>query len=983
VSRKFGSFPRTGEAAHASRNWVEPAFAALVVLLVVLGSVVAFGANTPGAQGTPATPAIIQAAPPTHGDLVVGSGQTYTIQPTSGTPFYYQGGNITVLAGGTLEVRNVTLSFVQFVANNGTLASRLSHIYTFSDAGTVNLYNSTVTTDMVLINAYAKLTMVVTGTMTLWNSAFEFPGWLTVSGSSADLTLNNSLVAANPAVGSVVEPLPILADTEYAPSLLVTGGAQLNLFHSIYTDTYANNPTVTGIPGPAPLTASNFTVTHTGTNLTNLSTPTDSANLTLDWLYSPVGLAGGDLVLFYNHTGPNSTSTVQIWYEGIGYVVGPVKFLNGTLNGIVTLPLPVALISAINAAGLLTYLDNTGDFGLPSAFALNFSAPTGPDVTVSQATVSLLPSLQYNMVANGTGTKVSAVDATLGLTFQPVPASPLSVVAPFPWDSNKFLFTNGATGYLANLSVNGSLPYNFAQSAILTNGSSAVYLYRWAQLNVTNTTSPGFTEVVGGASVSAYYAYDDNQTNNATASTLNDIQTTNPAMWGYLQYWDLDHGVLSYGTSNATGQASLLLASSQLDNPNLPDGVYLGDYNVGFRVPYVNNTTWDSVSVSAYPLGVASGTFGFASPDVTRVTVAVAPPEVRFLAFTVPSSPLDLNNQYASSGTIFVDGPGFASIVLTATPVGGGTPVVIATTNTVTNGTFLFEWNSLQGSLSAGTTYVITATAAYKTASTVYDFPGTYSVPATTSPAGFLSQTILGLPLWLWLAIAVAVIVAIVVVMLIFRRQAAGKLVECGECGELIPEDATACPKCGAEFESDLVRCSRCSSTIPADSQFCPECSAQLLGKPGEGDSDPERQAYADFTEKFRADGKKELGDNYTESSFWDWWKRQPTYVPFSQWKVQQNKGTPRPGMSQPPVGSEVAADAPLPPGRSPPPGGAGAAGTGAAPAPGAGPGFTAPPSAAVAPASASSGSLKPCPNCGKEIPPEYLVCPFCGAVTQ
>ncbi|HEY6238707.1 MAG TPA: zinc-ribbon domain-containing protein, partial [Thermoplasmata archaeon] len=49
-------------------------------------------------------------------------------------------------------------------------------------------------------------------------------------------------------------------------------------------------------------------------------------------------------------------------------------------------------------------------------------------------------------------------------------------------------------------------------------------------------------------------------------------------------------------------------------------------------------------------------------------------------------------------------------------------------------------------------------------------------------------------------------------------------------------------------------------------------------------------------------------------------------------------------------------------------------------------------PAAAAAPAPAptpvpatatAAAAMKPCSNCGKEIPPDYLVCPFCGAVTQ
>jgi RNA polymerase subunit RPABC4/transcription elongation factor Spt4 len=341
---------------------------------------------------------------------------------------------------------------------------------------------------------------------------------------------------------------------------------------------------------------------------------------------------------------------------------------------------------------------------------------------------------------------------------------------------------------------------------------------------------------------------------------------------------------------------------------------------------------------------------------------------------------LNLNDIYSTTGTVTINGPGAASIIVQATPVGsvvgGSSTVNVAQDNSVPNGTFDIQWNSLQGVLSAGVTYQVTASATYKTASDLQVPVGTYSVPSSPSAVGFLYQKILGLPLWVWIAIAVAIVIGVVAALLITRRQAAGKLVECGECGELIPEDATVCPKCGAQFESELVRCSRCSSTIPANSQFCPECGAQLLGKPGEGASDPERQAYADFTEKYRAEAKKELGENYTESAFWDWWKRQPTYVPFSQWKVQQNKGTPRAGMSAPPVGSESV------PTEAPPKGGAGAEPTSTVPeaaaaVPVAGAGMAPPPAAA------GTAGLKPCPNCGKEIPPEYLVCPFCGAVTQ
>ncbi|MGB7124670.1 MAG: zinc ribbon domain-containing protein, partial [Thermoplasmata archaeon] len=893
---------------------------------MVVGGLVLVVAAAPPASLAPSAPAVVPAAPVTHSDLVVASGQNYTIQPSGGTPDYYQGGNITVEAGGTLNVQNVSLIFVQFVTTTGTTAQRLSHIYTFSDAGTVNFYNSTLTTDLGVLNAWAKLNLQVTGTMTLWNSHFEFPGWVTASGTSADLTLNNSEMTSNPAVATLKEPLAIQGDTSYAASLLATGGAKVNLFHSVVNATYADNTTRNGLPGSPTVNATDVALDRAGTNVTDLSTPGNASDLTLDYLNYRNPISLGDLGILYSNTGNNTTTngSVSVWFDGLNYPVGPLSFTNKTFLAYLQLPLPSELIAAVNSVGALGLLNSTGSFGTPSALAVQFSALTGGVNPISLDNVGLQfdAELQYNLVANGTGTTVTSVDSSLDLNYNNTPTSPNSLASPFPWTSNKFLFDNGSTGYLANVSTPSRIPGVYSASAVQTDPASTVYFYRWAGFNLTSSLHQN----ISGATVTAYYAYDDNQVSNATANALNDIEATNPAMWGYLLYWDHVHGASGYGVSNGNGQAGVLLAASEVTNASLPTGVYLGSYHVDLRAPYVNNTTWINFAVSPYPTGVANGTHGYESPDWRNVTVVVAPPSVKFISFTVPPSTLNLNDIYASTGVISISGPGAATVTVVASPIGGGGAVTLAYVQ-VLNGSFDFEWNngtSLQNHLQPGTTYTIAATATYRTATpAVFNFPGTYSVPASTSASGFLYEKFLGLPLWLWLAIAAAAVVAILVVLLLFRRQAAGKLVECGECGELIPEDATACPKCGAEFESDLVRCSRCSSTIPANSQFCPECSAQLLGKPGEGESDPERQAYADFTERFRAEGKKELGDNYTEGSFWDWWKRQPTYVPFSQWKVQQTKGAPRAGMSEPPTGSEVAADAPRAAGGMPPKGGA------------------------------------------------------------
>jgi RNA polymerase subunit RPABC4/transcription elongation factor Spt4 len=389
---------------------------------------------------------------------------------------------------------------------------------------------------------------------------------------------------------------------------------------------------------------------------------------------------------------------------------------------------------------------------------------------------------------------------------------------------------------------------------------------------------------------------------------------------------------------------------------------------------------------------------GLAESSSNRTIV----PSYISLTFVPPAGALVPGSTYIASASVLFSGNESAWLNVTATSAAGiytlssselrsesGVPVELALPAAMANGQYSIQVTAYH----QGRTAYLNVTAKFTVG------------PPPSGPLPWYEQKILGLiPLWLLIVIIVAALVVVAVVLLMFQRQAKGKLVECGECGNLIPEDATVCPKCGAEFEADLVRCSRCGSTIPANSQVCPECAAQLLGKGDQETTDPERQAYADFVERFRAGARKELGENYNEGAFWDWWKRQSTYLPFSQWKFQQSQGS-RSGMTAPPenLGDDMAvaasAGTPTPAAQPPKKGGGGAAAAPAASPPPARPASPparqSPPAASApspvttsAPASGAAASgpvapMKACSNCGKEIPPEYLVCPFCGAVTQ
>ena len=1232
---------RAGSIGRGARGSISVAVSVLIVVLVISGGLSALTSGGPASS--PAAPLSTAANPPTHGDLVVLPHETFVIQPTPGSHTYYQGGNITVEDGGTLIVRNVSLTFVEFVSDTGTPLQRLSHIFHFVDNGTVNIYNSTVTTDVQIINAYAKLNVTVQRDMTAWNSTFAFPGWLDVEGASADLTLNDSHVTQNPAVNALkgFEPAAVFGDTDYAAAVTVTGGAELNAFNSTFNDTYKNdllsyannfgNP-----PQPIPLEVPAYPTLLPltgGNNFSSLETPTDSANLTQDWLYPNADFQAGNLIVPWNNTNDTSASVaISVWYDGVQYAVA-TKVLKENSAGFFTLALPASLLQNITDHGVLNYLNWTGDFGVgPSRISIEFVKISGPTVVNITGQLSLLPSLSYDISVSGAGSTLNTVDTAFDLNWNPLPANSTSQGIPFPWLSNKLLLTDGAVAYLANVTVSNPLPGVFSYSAFLPDATSTAFFYRWAQFNLTGRNG---AIAVANAQLVPYYAYSTNQTDNRTANNLvQNLSTVAPTIWGYVQYWDEQHGVAAYGESNIHGVASMLLASTNLSGPTLPDGLFLGGYHVGILVPAPGVAShWFNWSVTPYPEGVAQTPPAVAGPDfaptqefpqyygaatisavavhvngvasttinlgqnvtvtgvvtdtgsmpitqigatllynssglpsallatyenttldltapgqtasfdlawtatinvtglnaafdhdltvsfewnqnnitlgggnlsqsilvkfaptlatissatllangapatevdlgqelTVRATVAnvgnstitdfgislyynqsrsldallafnytsdlgftsagqtatfdltwkatenvtglkgwfvqnfsveiawndlhlwlgngslaenvsiqLAPSEIAFTSFTAPPSSVNPANTYFSEGKITYNGSHPASIELIATPVQGGLPSVIIAAAPTLPGAFSIEWTGLS-QLSTGITYTLVARATYNSRETNLTV-GTFSVPSpSSSPSNILTEKILGLPLWVWIAIAAAAVIAIVLFLFFARRQAAGKLVECGECGNLIPEDATVCPKCGAEFESELIRCSRCASTIPANSKFCPECAAQLLGTPGEAAADPEKQAYADFTEKYRAEAKRELGDNYSEGAFWDWWKRQPSYTPFSQWSLQQGQGTPRAGMTAPPVGTQTTPEAP--PVTTPPKGGAGGSGSASMSASTAAP--TPAPAAVVPPPAPGGAGLKACPSCGKEIPAEYLVCPFCNAVTS
>ncbi|HUV24600.1 MAG TPA: CARDB domain-containing protein [Methanomassiliicoccales archaeon] len=150
------------------------------------------------------------------------------------------------------------------------------------------------------------------------------------------------------------------------------------------------------------------------------------------------------------------------------------------------------------------------------------------------------------------------------------------------------------------------------------------------------------------------------------------------------------------------------------------------------------------------------------------------------------------------------------------------------------------------------------------------------------------------IPWWVWLIIIAVVAGVIIGFSMYLYKYGLGKMVECGECGSLIPENSKKCPKCGVEFETGTAKCSECGAWIPASASVCPECGAKFIGEViGEEEDEyikKMRDQYDSMLEEERSRAKEELGKKFSEAKFIAWWKKQPNYVSFESWLSEEEE---------------------------------------------------------------------------------------------
>jgi ribosomal protein L40E len=207
----------------------------------------------------------------------------------------------------------------------------------------------------------------------------------------------------------------------------------------------------------------------------------------------------------------------------------------------------------------------------------------------------------------------------------------------------------------------------------------------------------------------------------------------------------------------------------------------------------------------------------------------------------VPNKDLEDKMIYQSADTITVAG---IAKYNTGTPVQASSVVsirilgttVTATGTTTGDGRFSVTF-TINMKLKKDNQYMITTTV-----DAVHPY---YNTSLSSQRADTLTikgvKTAAPIPIFLIILVIVVIVIvaAVAGIFLYLRMKTWGTVVECGECGAFIPENATKCPKCGTEFETEVVKCSECDAWIPALATECPKCGVEFKKNAGAAAATP------------------------------------------------------------------------------------------------------------------------------------------------
>src|SRR5881628_420231 len=764
------------------------------------------------------------------GGVITGDWTITTAQVCTGI-VYSVDGSININSGGSLTLVNGGLSFSKDTSHEG-------YALNVNAGGELVLDHSIVTTQTDAINPYLKLAFTVSGAgshFAMKNGAIvKFPGWFNATGATIDIT------------GSQI-----------------TGFSSTELFGlGVYQDDNDDSPLISWASTTASLYGSR-----------------------IERIYENGTASGG------NATGPiegnvalTASSNLYAYDSYIGVDFSNVVGLHNALR----------VDGTSNAYLYAVTIDRSQDPVLKSTWQPAY------EPLAAGGSVFLLRWLRASVV-DSTGFPVSG--ASIWSTL-----SPSAATAQYPDNGLSATPSARTLAYLGK-AASGANAWNHTDS----NGIAVIPLYTDHLTDATLPNAESFgnyqlattfaaTTGPGGVDFDPYPAINANDNTKLVTVALPIQVRTGPdltvqpasATMNVLQ----NQPFTTYALISNQGQttASGVSIAAYLDGNRAAEVARVNGLTVVTSLNQTLNVAGIS-AVGAHTLmlvvdpdnTINEGGTAQESNNFANITLNVQPPPAGFTALLTPSAGQSVVSGSALSVTGYVrdsGSQGIGGVVLNIELRSGAT--VLATNSTMSDSNGLFVGTITVPQSTQDGSYTIVATPA-----TTLIQPDSRAISVQRSSSFLFQQVpILGIQWWLFLVILAAAAAVAIGVSLYWKVYGLGKMVECGECGAFIPEDATTCPKCGVEFERDMAKCSNCQAWIPVDVKQCPECGVEFAtGEVEMADyGEKMRLQYDEVVSKLHQEASRELGRDLSDRDFQEWWKKQPTFVTFEDWLREEEE---------------------------------------------------------------------------------------------
>jgi ribosomal protein L40E len=767
----------------------------------------------------------------------IGDWTITTAQVCSGI-LYTVDGTITINSPGSLTLINGGLKFSKDASHMGSSLN-------VNAGGALILDNSIVTTNPTAINPYLKLALTVSGAgsqLVMSNGAkLKFPGWFNATGAALNMT-DSTITGFN---DSEIQNTGLdLELNDDGPVMAWTGSTTASLYRTRLDRIYQDSRFAEG--GRAG--GANFNLTVSGSS-------------TLYAYDSYINVDYSNIVGTHNELHVDGTSAAYLYNVTIDRTQDPIYSSNWTAAYV-----PTAAGGSVNLFRWLDakVLDRTS-FAVAGTAIWSSSSPTGVTAQYPDNGPSPIPSGRTLWYLGRSSGGANAWNRTDSNGRAKIPLYTDQITSATLPNGQSFGNFRVVLSYSTSTVTDGVSFNAYPAVSVADNTHWATYSFP----NVQVRTGP------------------DLEMRQADyTSTLNVIQS---------QPFVVYAKVYNRGQTDASGVSIAAFLNgnraSQLARVNGLTIATGGSVNQSLNVAAINALGAQTLMLVADPDNVINeGGSAQESNNFANITLNVAPPPPGYVAIVTPaaSQSVEPGKEVVVTGYVRATGTDAAIVGISLTIELRSSTAIMATNASTSGEAGLFVGTIIVPAGIQDGSYDVVVT---PTATSIQ--PQTQAI-AIRKNVPFLNQTvpILGLPYWLFFIILAAAAAAVIGVTLYWKIYGLGKMVECGECGAFIPEDATSCPKCGVEFEKDMAKCSNCQAWIPIDVKQCPECGVEFAtGQVEMADyQEKMRLQYDEVVTKFKEEASRQLGRALSDREFQEWWRKQPTFVTFEDWLREEEE---------------------------------------------------------------------------------------------